>query len=337
MKTLIMVGAGASCAGPGIIRQLNSSPALASGNPPLGGQLLATLQSVFPGDWDESIEKYFQRDPTDFEAGMAQMYEALWTHGSAEQRSKFNWCMFHLTEYFTNWHIIDESCLYVRLINQLRDWRVLSATGDNPNLAFVSLNYERLLEEAIMRSEEILVTFQSRDHPSFSNRVPVWKPHGSCHFAASAKEGTIGYPTPSDLDGGLKPMRREELSMRLGMISEQLAVGSVDPFPIVMSLYMMNKPTMVGQEVIRSIRERYLESVGEADLLVMIGVRPVWSDNHLFDPILARSGPTLFVGYDSEELQEFTERSHGEVTHVARTFAEMVDGELLKPWLEPGA
>ena len=76
----------------------------------------------------------FNANPKDFETGMAQMYEALFTHGSVEQRSKFNWCMFHLTEYFTSWYIGNDSYLYVRLINQLRDWRVVPAERSNPGI-----------------------------------------------------------------------------------------------------------------------------------------------------------------------------------------------------------
>lgn len=333
MSIVYMVGAGASCAGPGIIGPTSMGAGLTPGNPPLGGGLIHALRKWAPQNWTSEIDEFFLTDELNFEQSMAELYNTMWLSGTDQQKTDFNYCVYRMVEFFSNWHLADESNYYSRFVYQLLEWGGLSQSGPNREVAFVSLNYERLLEWAI-RTCGVMTAFTSRDYPSSQARVPVWKPHGSCHFLASVAPGYVGrYPRPSDLNGEVATLTREMLSQYLEIIGVELDRGNTDPLPIAMSLYMLGKPTMAGAPYIASIRQSYEREVRAADLLVLIGVRPILTDNHLFDPILARTQKTVVVGGQGDELELLKTRSSGEVIHIANTFGELVEKGLLEEWV----
>jgi len=375
MRTVVMVGAGASCEGPGVfhfekaesdqaersnsfgveeaisfgvdgaggfyignggVRSNGDYMTRKTGNPPLGKGVLAALAEEHEDYWGESVQEYFGKFPSDFEKGMELMYRSMWVDGSEDQKNRFSYSILLMAEYFSRWNCYRDT-FYARLLTQLIQNDLISTSGDNSSTTFVSLNYENLLERAIFDAG-IFVLHHSRKDTRRENSVPVWKPHGSSNFVASAVTGTSRYPTEEDLDGGFHPENRDALQnylrrMRSALeerMKEKLITGNALPPLIAMSLYMPDKPTIVGRTAIDSIRDSYRRDIEAADLLIMIGVRPVLDDHRLFDPVLIGPKRILYIGrvtqdWERREFEDFRSGCKGSVEHVANTFEEALN------------
>jgi hypothetical protein len=299
------------------------------GNPPLGAQVLSALENHEPRFWDPTIRDHFQRH-ANFEDGMASMYDLMWVRGSKKERIHFSYCILSMAKYFSGWESTRDT-LYSRLMRQLVESRILSLTGHNPDTSFVSLNYERLLEQAIVETGPHVLYHTGE--PQGPDTVRVRKPHGSSNFVATAIKGVKGFPREDELDNHFVPVIRRQLHDLLELMKNELDLGKDIPPLIAMSLYMRDKPTMVGTESIRKIREAYEEDVIKTDLLIMIGVRPRITDEHLFNPILVGPSRILYIGRNQEgeeikELKKFSESCRGTVVHVADSFEEALRKEV---------
>ena len=91
--------------------------------------------------------------------------------------------------------------------------------------------------------------------------------------------------------------------------------------PPAMSLYAPGKTSPVAPAWVDRTRKEWGAVARSANAVAVIGVRPIWDDAHIWDPVIASPSDIWYVGDDIShgELAKKTNRS---VMHLGRTFDE---------------
>src|SRR5687768_14554101 len=151
-RVVFLFGAGASFGAGGIVPE----------PPPLGGQLFRILASHYRRSWGQLPADVERQMEEDFEAGMAMVYER---HSMA-----IPLLMREMALYFSQFRPQSRSSLYCRLAKDVEDH--IDA------LAFATLNYECVLEYALLEAGASIDYFGNDDNGA----ATVWKLHGSCNM-----------------------------------------------------------------------------------------------------------------------------------------------------------
>ena len=103
-----------------------------------------------------------------------------------------------------------------------------------------------------------------------------------------------------------------------------------DPTPA-MSLYAPGKRTPVAPGWVDRTRQEWRAVAQSVSAVAVIGVRPIWDDEHIWDPVAASRADLWYIG-DADSHRKLEERAGRRVMHVARTFGEGIGplGRLLQ-------
>jgi len=162
MSNMIFFGAGASFGSD------------AQGTPPLGSALFNALADIHPKTWGEISASEADAFRRDFEIGMDKYVEAHPRDGTVDRLQRA------MASYFFEFQPRDSS-LYLRLAKRIRacEW----------NGALVSLNYERLLDLALLSCGLVSHIQGVRKG---NTDIDLILPHGCCHLF-----GKIRAPVPT--------------------------------------------------------------------------------------------------------------------------------------------
>jgi hypothetical protein len=274
MNIAVLMGAGASF-GAGSV---DPEP------PPLGGQLYEELKRAYPDSWGSQFtaeENALFRE--DFEQGMSMLWG---NQGNRAQR-----LIIDMALYFTRFRITGPN-RYSDLL------RALFSKGNDHRVVFCTLNYDCLLEQALMGGGAAVRSLW-RVLGAGQGPIDVLKPHGSCNYLDPLTRNMKGVtmdgvgiaythsevPSPSDLE----IVAPEEVEA-IYEAAEGLSI------PPAISLYEPTKHSPVGGGLIQKVREHWADVVPNADVVLSIGARPVAQDAHIWDPILNSNAQVLFVG-----------------------------------------
>ena len=282
-RLAILTGAGAS----------NGAGDIAPAPPPLSGQLFDELVQSCPNSWGRLPDATASGFRSDFETAMADLW-AVSSAGSSQ-------LLIDMALYFSSFDpspAHQKDC-YSRLL------RALKVNGLIRTTAFATLNYECILDVCANR-QGLQLAYLGPSPPR--NNLLIWKLHGACNLlpALPIWDLTVQLVNPttqSYYDGPVEPVNLVELRRRY-------SAGYA--LPPAMSLFAPGKPTPVATSFIDETRRQWAEWVRHATAVVVIGVRPVLADTHLWQPIISSKAQVWWIGtasgldYDilSDQLSE---------------------------------
>jgi hypothetical protein len=276
--------------------------------PPLGSELYECLRSSFPESWGSLItdveDAAFRADPP-FEPGMALLWE------TREQRVQR--LIIDMALYFADFAPPDDgSDLYSRLLAALARMGLLGRS------VFATLNYDCTLEISAA-NKRIPVRYPGT--VGAAPGLPVLKPHGSCNFLVQGTQNFIdvsmagmgaGYVGGSPSIEVVPPSSLRPLYGRIGI-----------SLPPVISLYAPGKPSPVAESFVAATRQLWAGAVREADVVVVIGARPLGADDHIWTPLLMSRADVWYVGgQDGGDYELLERRLQRRLSPLGRRFDE---------------
>lgn len=270
MPTLVLLGAGAS---------YGSEPANI-GTPPLGDELFGELCNLggIASGIPEEIKAVFAAQG--FEQGMKAYYDRKDDELQAFHRE--------LSSYLADF-VPTQKSYYVELLNLLR----------GRNVIFSSLNYDMMLEEAIF----MLGMNVSYDLERRVNSVRVLKPHGSINFWHDFPDGMFSGGTFSKVHSVLRARVRpvDRVTAKHKSITDTC-------FSPAMSMYVKGKNVPVCPDFVLGQQEMFSDACRRASRIIVIGVRVVKEDTHVWGPLLDSGSEITYFGGKKDEV-EFKEWS----------------------------
>ncbi|OZY42532.1 hypothetical protein CJF43_05780 [Pseudomonas fragi] len=264
MTILVLLGAGAS---------YGSEPVNGLNTPPLGDKLFGELcklggaASRVPSD----IKKLFGKG---FELGMAHFYER---HSVLLQE-------FHreLSYYLSQFTPTNRS-YYIKLLELLRGRDVI----------YSSLNYDMMLEEAVRMSGTNVVYNLNRRYDA----ERIIKPHGSINFWPDISTGMI---RGCSFSGGGVAIETDVKVLDLPTSRKYcLLHDSLSP---AISMYAKGKIVSVCPSYVEYQQNQFSEACRMASVIIILGVRVVAEDVHIWDSIRDSKAEVTYFGSDSDRL-----------------------------------
>lgn len=271
MPTLVLLGAGASH---------GSEPSRAHKTPPLGNDLFSALvelggvASKIPDDIKEVFEQ-------GFELGMALFNE----------RIDFQLQAFHreLSSYLADF-VPSTDSYYIQLLRHLI----------GRNVIFSSLNYDMMLEEAAaMLGRNVYYGIER-----IPNAVRIIKPHGSINFWPDFPPEMFKNCTFSGVGTALKaPVKPVD---RLSAKHRCTVDTSFSP---AISMYARGKKVSVCPDFVQNQQMLFSTACRRASRIIIVGVRVVADDSHIWDPILKSGSEVTYFGNgaDGAELRAWAD------------------------------
>jgi hypothetical protein len=274
-------------------------------NPPLGDRLFDDLVKM-GGACSKLAPKYQEIFRcSGFEAGM----EAVTHLGS-----KFVLPMLKETAMFLSDFSIREGNHYFLLVAALGK-RILSET------CFASLNYDLLLEQSLL-ANGINCEYVRGSHAA-PRSVPVLKLHGSSNFLPILPEGLI---IEGNFFGGLGNYvvgLPTKVVARYAEIAQWCLSPRNEDMAPVLSVYAKGKPVAVNSGFVEQIQNQWLEHLEEADLIILVGVRYVEHDTHVWDPLAKARAVIAVVNPEFDVANWAKAKRRAPTFHLARGFSEI--------------
>jgi hypothetical protein len=269
MADVVLFGAGASYGSGEVVPEL----------PPLGNELFTRLERLFPRTWGSLPEPFRLSFVSDFEKGM----EEIWNSQSFSQN--ISQLIRNMAFYFNEFKIYQSSKnLYLHFVKDIK--------SNIHDIIFSTLNYDLLLELALSMNGISVDYFSDAPH---TKAGLVWKLHGSPNFlldgiqAMNAQNGSssISFTSGVSFNSGLKAVMPQE--------AQNYCNSNTALYPA-MSLYMKSKFNQIGHEVITNLQNRWQAKIMEAKNILIIGVKPNFSDTHIWDPLTKTKGRIGYIG-----------------------------------------
>lgn len=197
--------------------------------------------------------------------------------------------------YFVQFRIVDERCLYVRLVHLLREMQLIE------RVVVSTLNYDCLLELALVGAGIGVDYFGTADA---THSALVLKLHGSCNmFSAQLQAQGIFYGNGIVFEGGIQAWLDANR-----VIDHCLSGTALAP---VMCLFMEGKPTSVSPRTLSDLQKTWAASVANSGLVLCVGVHPHPVDSHIWEPLATTSAHLAFVG-DQDAFESWVREYRGD-------------------------
>jgi hypothetical protein len=210
------------------------------------------------------------------------------------------------------------SDLYSKVLSRLMDCNAVH------KCFFGSLNYDTLFEQSASRLG-LLVDY-SCDVIGLTH-IRVAKLHGSCNFVAEVSEQTRAYylSGPGAMTEG--PINFLEASADLETQLRGKFKCSNPTFLPIMSQITPEKQTYYNSMKIQAIRHKWLSAVGEAEVVVVVGVSYNPNDLHIVEPIKQCHGRVLYIGgeFDFEKWSQHNDKFEFLETTFSAGFEKLVE------------
>lgn len=301
MSVLVLFGAGAS----------SFSDVNLDITPPLGNNLFEKMLSEggVAATLPPKIKKIFKDEG--FEAGMAVMGEKYDSRiFTAFQRQM----ALHLAKY----NVGLENC-YVKLIRSLG--------VDAKKVTFASLNYDILLEQAIFFSG--MIPSYNNYIDKINNVVKIIKIHGSCNLLPVIENGNV---IKGDIIKGTENYI-ETGNFKIASSYQEIERWMRDPancdLSPILSLYAKGKNCLTNWTLLKDFQDLWSLAAAEASLIILIGVRYVSEDIHIWDAIGNSLAKVAIVNTQPQEILDWSSKSRvGKSTSVlAHRFSDLKEIE----------
>jgi hypothetical protein len=268
--------------------------------PPLGFELYPLLRDApnlkLWGRISADLQEAFVNRP--FEEAMELLDES-------EDGGKFALGRdIELAEFFSQYRVRPTS-LYRKLAFRVRD---AIAGDDGWTGAFITLNYERLLEESLLDAKLFPcvkgITYYDRDPIDLpeGNLVEVSYPHGACQFIMSHGDRFNANIREQITIGEIHGLTGAH---HLLLASSVTQAYKEDLFPMICR-YQAHKRPSINNYFIREQKQRAAELIQGAETITIIGVIcAADSDMHLWEPLSKCSGKIYYVDPSANSINIF--------------------------------
>ncbi|WP_373975016.1 SIR2 family protein [Chitinibacter sp. SCUT-21] len=239
--------------------------------PPLGNDLfqkLIELNGAFALLDDDSKQVFIDKG---FEAGMA----------TVDNDSRvINPLQKELACYLSSFTVAPDNA-YVRLCMKLRN--------SLAQITIVTLNYDLLIEQALqMHGLDI-------DYNCSNAGVNLIKPHGSSNFLPELPRGmSFSGSTMVSCGAFFEGLPTNAVGSHEEVKSWCLDDRNSDLSPV-LAMYAEGKRVVINPRTILAAQNEYSKRIASSELVVLVGVRYVPHDNHIWDPISERMPKLLIV------------------------------------------
>lgn len=271
--------------------------------PPLGLNLFPAMLEAYPEirlDLDEKAFTAFS-DARPFEEGMQLAFE----HGSqsiapllrtlAKYLGRFEPCSCQLNG-------------YRQLLSGLR--------SKLAHISFATLNYD-LLFDRIALGEGLSLSFGG---PRSRTGVSILKPHGAADLLIDVGAAQFHNVAFTGLGNYIQAATR-----RAGSSDEIVSwcddPGNASKAPV-MSIYAVGKQTPYNGDTVLAQRNLWSDLVRRAKRVVIVGVKLVENDEHIWTPLAANRGALMYVNNNAGDGAAFIEWSQRTRHAAPREFVE---------------
>ena len=275
--------------------------------PPLGEKLYNALATQYPNEWGSGSQlgRWADKFRHDFEQTMFD--EVL---PRVPSLSLLEWHR-PVAAFFARYRLDGSGHdMYSRLLAELKTKGLLG------RLTLGSLNYECLLEQAVIKLGLAIDYMLDDDHPAES--IPLAKIHGSSNFVTEDLFSWRPYLTnagsSTESPFTVLPVHGLEDSLQRKFSTYEPAY-----FPV-LGMYSQHKPSIVASVKLSRLRNILKQRIVDANVLVLIGLRPSSDrDPHLWKPV-ARSRASKIGYVGGTDHYEILKQLQGKAVHLAETF-----------------
>jgi len=270
-------------------------------NPPLGNDLFKELEKI-GGAFsmlDAVTKLAFEKDG--FEAGMAMI---------ADDSRAINPLKKELACYLTSFSVKPDNA-YVRLFNKLQS--CLSQVN------VTTLNYDLLIEQSLSKNALNI------DYNAENKGVHLLKLHGSSNFLPHLPNGiTVSGNTMIGVDTFFEGLETKAVST-----AEEVKLWCNDPknsdLSPVLAMYAKGKRVVINKKLTEKIQEKYSEMVASSRLVVLVGIKYIPHDAHIWRPIEQSHTKLLIVDPFPESTIAWVQANNFEnVTVLKKSFENAV-------------
>ena len=270
-------------------------------NPPLGVNLYNELVKLGGAlsRLNGEVQKSFESEG--FEAGMAAI---------PNNSTIINPLQKELACYLSSFSITEENA-YVRILNKL------NRHMDNINI--VTLNYDILIEQALW-SKGLTV-----DYNGTSNGVNVLKPHGSSNFLPQIPQDAIFKDITAVNCGSFVEGLETKAVSTHAEIKAWCNNSSNESISPSLSLYREDKKVVINSELVKNIQMKYTELVNNSKLLVLVGIKYIPHDTHIWLSLEKSNSPIVVVDPYPEDTVEWAKScGKSNVSIIKKGFSEAI-------------
>lgn len=271
-------------------------------NPPLGNDLFDDLEKL-DGPFsklDNNQKEIFKKKG--FEEGMASIEDDSTTINPLQKE---------LAIYLSKFKIGDNN-LYVKLFNNLKD--VME------KINIITLNYDLLIEQSLIKNN-FLIKYELE----YRYGISLLKPHGSSNFLPDLGRNKV---TGNVMKGKACYIDCNVINrvMDNKLIEEWCLNSNNSDLSPVLSMYNKEKRVVINSSLINRIKKMYDESVKKSSIIILIGIKYVEHDFHIWEPI-KQSGAKIYIVSRSEPKEAiiWAKKNNLELKHISGSFNNSVE------------
>lgn len=248
---------------------------------------------------DDASKSAFRTDG--FEAGMATI---------ADDNRLINPLQKELACYLAKFSVKPDNA-YVRLFNKLR--------GCIDKITITTLNYDLLIEQSLA-SHSFHIDYNGR-----GNGINLLKPHGSSNFLPQLPDGMVMSGNVmigcGAYVGGLET-KAVSTSDEIEAWCNDQKNSDLSP---VLAMYAEGKRVVINRDLITNTQSRYSEIIASSRLVVLVGIKHIHHDAHIWEPI-EKTRPKLFVvdPYPQSTIDWVKDKKLNNTTIVEKGFEKSV-------------
>ncbi|MCF2346265.1 SIR2 family protein [Enterobacter hormaechei] len=204
-----------------------------------------------------------------------------------------------------------ENNVYVKLFRML---------GDLINeIHLMTLNYDLLIEQSLAISGVKYVRYGV-----YEGEVSLLKVHGSSNFVPDVGEALLGGMTAVNCGSFIRTDRMICLNSH-DDIQRWCDSAKSDFLSPMMCMYNKEKRAVINKEMIEALKSDFIKAVTESETVVIVGVKYVQHDHHIWDAILDSKADVIVVDpKPDEELISELKRMGINTTIIERPFGDCV-------------
>ncbi len=272
-------------------------------NPPLGNDLfneLVKLDGAF-SRLDKKMKNEFKKKG--FEEGMALIQN---------DSSIINPIQKEVASYLSQFKVENDNA-YVNLFKSIKE--VIN------DITIVTLNYDLLIEDAL-RKNLLFIKYEL----DWKHGVSLLKPHGSCGFLPDLGGMNMSGNTMINCGtfvDGLKIFR--------SINKEEIINWCEDPknsdISPVLSMYNKEKRIVINKNFISNIQEIYKKKIENSRMIILIGVKYIEHDTHIWEPIKNSKAKVYFNSRSgiSEEMEKWSKENDINLFSIKGSFNEKIE------------
>jgi len=270
--------------------------------PPLGAQLFDHLENL-NGEFsklDENTKIIFREKG--FEEGMARVNNSSIIINPLQKE---------LASYLSQF-TIEQDNAYARLFRKIK--------RHVKNIKTITLNYDLLIEQSLSNNDFPV------DYNNNNEGATLLKPHGSSNFLPKLPTGMVLSGNTMQGNGAyIEGLATQAVSTKDEIVAWCNDPKNSDLSPI-LAMYAEGKRVVINPSLVKKIQEEYTKTIHQAELIIIIGVRYMPQDEHIWRPIEdAKSQVVLVDPYPKDSIKWAHDKKIEKIRIIEKSFDKAVN------------